>query len=161
MPGKAIPVVIALAMSIAGCNPFRSQAVRVNPEEQQNLYSRWSARIGTPSALRGAIAVAGTAWMQPSEDDGNTDVQVNLSNATPGGVHPWSIHEGLCGQTGDMVGDADDYQPIKIGGDGRGSARATIDFRTPTNGNYFVLVTASEFNQETVLACGNFAPPTP
>jgi hypothetical protein len=30
----------------------------------------------------------------------------------------------------------------------------------PTSGNYFVTVSASAANAETVVACGNLAPPT-
>ena len=59
----------------------------------------------------------------------------------------------------EAFGPAAAYQALKIGDDGRGNANATIAERTPTWGDYSVVVYASAANAETVVACGNLAPP--
>ena len=48
---------------------------------------------------------------------------------------------------------------IKVGGDGRGAATATV-LTTPTSGSYFVTVQSSAANPEMIVACGNLAAPT-
>ena len=84
-----------------------------------------------------------------------------MTNAVPGGLHPWELHLGQCGADQGVFGSAADYKAIQIGKDGQGTAAATVSMPTPTYGNYFVLLHASSGNRETVIACGNMAPPAP
>ena len=51
------------------------------------------------------------------------------------------------------------YQPLRIGDDGRGEAGVTVGGATPASGDYFVTVSASAGTPETVVPCGNLAPP--
>ena len=150
----------ALALVVVACNPFHREPVT---EVTRDVYAnaRWRASLVTPAALVGAIQINGAAIMQPNNKNGAaTDLSLTIANATPGGVHPWQVHRGQCGTDDGLVGAASSYPSIKIGSDGRGSALATIAMTTPTTGSYFVTLLASNVNSETVLACGNLAPPT-
>jgi len=145
----------ATAVLAAAC----AQSVRVNRDANYN--TRWHGTLTSPSYLAGAVQITGTASMAPGTDGKKTTVTVNVTNATPGGLHPWEIHQGQCGSDQGVFGPMDEYKPVKIGGNGKGQADATISLPTPTYGNYFVLLHASPENRETVVACGNLAPPAP
>ena len=51
------------------------------------------------------------------------------------------------------------YKPLKIDDDGRAETGVTVPGATPDSGAFFVTVAASAANPETVVACGNLAPP--
>lgn len=150
--------VAASTLVLGACNPFHHDpAVAVTPDAYQN--TRWRGSLVTPATLAGAVQINGTVIMQPGKSGGTTDLSVNLGNATPRGVHPWQLRRGQCGMDEGVVGSAASYPSIKVGDNGRGSAVASISMTTPTSGNYFVTVQASAANPETVVACGNLAPP--
>lgn len=145
-------------LALAACNPFsRSPVTEVSRDANAN--ARWNATLVTPTELAGAVQLRGTATMQPGENDESTHFSIRVTNATPGGMHPWQVHRGRCNADGGVFGRAEDYGTIKIGNDGRGETGATIDERTPTTGDYFVVVYASAENPSTIVACGNLAPP--
>ena len=151
----------ALTLVACGCNPFhRQHAVEVSNGDV-NLNSRWHANLASPADLAGAVQMKGSATMAPSAAGGKTTVTLDVLNAAPGGVHPWAVHRGQCGADDGVFGTAESYQPVKIEGDGHGSTVATIPVETPTTGKFFVSVRASAGNRETIVACGNLAPPTP
>lgn len=151
----------ALAFVAWGCNPFHHQgAVEVSTGDV-NLNSRWHANLASPAELAGAVQMKGSATMAPNASGGKTTVSLDVSNASPGGVHPWAVHRGQCGSDDGLFGAAELYQPVKIESDGHGSAVAVIPIETPSSGSFYVSVRASAANAETVVACGNLAPPTP
>ena len=151
----------AMALAVWGCNPFhRQHAVEVSNGDV-NLNARWHANLATPAELAGAVQMKGSATMAPSAAGGKTTVTLDVANAAPGGIHPWAVHRGQCGADDGVFGSAESYQPVQIDGDGHGSAVATIPVETPTAGKFFVSVSASAGNRETIVACGNLAPPTP
>ena len=94
------------------------------------------------------------------KDPGQTRAHVEVSNAVPGGQHPWHVHRGQCGSDQGVFGPADAYKPLKVSGDGRASENATLSVALPKSGSYFVNVHASAKNMSTIVACGNLAPPS-
>ena len=149
----------ASTLAFAACNPFhRDPVVEVTRDSNQN--SRWRAELVTPAGLAGAVQIKGSATMVPDGNRDKTRVAIDVSNATPGGVHPWQLHRGQCGSDEGTVTNADQYKSIKINDEGRATGSATVDFETPTTGNYYVSVGASGANAETIVACGNLAPPS-
>ena len=148
------------ALTLTSCNPFRHEpAVEVSTKDE-NLNSRWHANLATPADLAGAVQMTGSASMAPSTESGNTTVVLDLTNATPGGLHPWQLHRGQCGADEGVVGSVDEYQAAKVGRDGHATSSANLPLDTPTRGNYFVIVRASAANNAVTVACGNLAPPT-
>jgi hypothetical protein len=147
------------ALALAACNPFHREPV-TEVSRDANVNARWRGSLVTPATLAGAVQMNGAATMQPGRGGSETDVSLNLANATPRGRHPWQVHRGQCGADEGILGDAGAYRPIEIGDDGRGRATATVPMPMPTTGSYFVTVRASAANAETVVACGNLAPPT-
>jgi hypothetical protein len=156
-----MPIVVGLALSavmLAGCGGHK--AVEINPQEQV-VGSRWNASLATPTELAGAIQVKGNAWMgADSKDPSRTLAHVSISNAAPGGQHPWHVHIGSCGSDQGIFGPTNAYSPLKVNGDGQAQSDAVLPVALPREGQYFVTVHASAANMGTILACGNLAPPS-
>ena len=151
-------------LALAACNPFRSPlkqapVVQVTTRDA-NANARWTGTLASPSALAGAVQMKGSAAMTPGSNGGNTSVSIDLSNASPGGVHPWQLRHGQCGQDGGVFGLADAYKTLKVDEQGRASGAVTVPLVMPTEGRYYVSVAASAANPEMVVACGNLAPPS-
>jgi hypothetical protein len=155
-PARRIALSLLLVVASA-CNPFRQQTPVEISASDTSSGSRWNATLATPSALAGALDLRGTAWMAPS--GGHTLAGVSISNAAPGGTHPWHIHEGQCGGNGAIVGPPDAYPPLNVASDGTASAQANLPIPLPQSGQYYVNVHASSDNMGTIIACGNLAPP--
>jgi hypothetical protein len=153
---------IAAVLTFAACNPFRSplkQDPVVEVTRDANLNSRWSGSLASPANLAGAVQIRGVASMTPATQ-GGAQVNLDLSNATPGGVHPWQLRRGQCGADEGEFGQSDKYQAVKINDQGRGSSNAVVSETMPTDGRFYVRVGASAANAETVVACGNLAAPS-
>ena len=154
---------VGAALTVSACNPFRSPfkqepVVRVNAGDV-NANTRWNAVLATPAGLAGAVQIKGVATMAPASNASNTVVSVNLSNATPGGLHPWQLHRGQCGADEGVWGSQDAYKVLKVDNSGRASGSVTVPAVMPMTGLYYVSVSASAANPETIVACGNLAPP--
>jgi hypothetical protein len=153
-------LVLASLFSVAACNPFHHDPVS-EVKQDANVNSRWRASLVSPAALAGAVQIKGSGSMQPTGKNGEgTLLSVSISNATPGGVHPWQVRRGQCGADEGAFSSGAHYQPVKVGDDGRGEAGITVPGATPEVGEFFVTVAASAANPETVVACGNLAPPS-
>ena len=149
-------IVVALAASSCGGR----QAVEINPDTQP-IANRWNGTLSSPPELAGVSAIGGSAWMGPDEKNADrTLAQVLLSNAVPGGEHPWHVHRGRCGADQGIFGPAESYKPLKVGSNGRASGKAELQVPTPKSGEYFVNIHASAKNMRTIVACGNLAPPS-
>ena len=83
-------VLSAAILAVAGCNPFRrSPAVEMSGADEI-LNSRWNGTFAGPASLAGAVQMSGTATMASSGTARMTHVTLELSDATPGGEHPWA-----------------------------------------------------------------------
>lgn len=154
-----VPLVL---LAGAACNPFhKDPAVSVSAKDA-SLNSRWHANLASPASLAGVVQMNGSASMAPAAGGTGTVVRIDLANAAPGGVHPWDAHAGQCGAGMDLgvFGSSDGYKLLKVDGEGRATGSAEVPVRTPEAGEYFVVVRASVANPETIVACGNLAPPT-
>jgi hypothetical protein len=146
------------AVALQSCGGH--QAVQISPDAQ-SVATRWNGTLSSPPALAGVSAIRGAAWMGMDEKHPDqTAAHVDISNAVPKGVHPWHVHRGKCGADQGILGSADAYQPLKVDGDGRASSTATLQIPEPKTGEYFVNVHASAANMNTIVACGNLAPPS-
>lgn len=158
---RFLTATLTLALA-TGCNPFhREPAVQVSARDA-TLNTRWHANLASPASLAGAVQMNGSASMAPGRDGTSTRITVDLANATPGGLHPWAAHAGQCGLGMDdgLFGPGESYTPLRVGADGQASVTATVKLPTPTSGQHFVVIYASAANPETIVACGNLAPPT-
>jgi hypothetical protein len=157
------PALVAALFALGACNPFRSpfkqQPVVQVSTGDVNSNSRWHGSLTSPASLAGAVQINGTATMTPGSSTGNTYVRVNLSNASPGGAHPWQLRRGQCGQDDGVFGPPEAYRTLVVDDQGRAASVATVPLVMPVDGSYYVRVGASAANAETVVACGNLAPP--
>lgn len=120
--------------------------------------NEWKASLFTPSGLAGAMQVRGTAvWAR--DGDAKSIATVSISNATPGGLHPWHVHRGRCGDNGPIVGDASAYKPLAVDAKGAAAATAHLNVPIPDRDSYSVNVHALATNMGTIISCGNLAPP--
>jgi hypothetical protein len=153
-------VIGALVVTTAGCNPFhRAPPVEMSAADA-NVNTRWHGTIASPSRLAGMVQMRGSATMEPAASEGVTTVNLELSNAAPGGEHPWSLHQGACDRDRGMVGELPGFNSIRIGNDGRGESTATVKMHSPTSGAYSVWVAASPANASQVVGCANLAQPS-
>lgn len=150
-------ILLAMAIGVSGCNPFRSQPnTQLEASEAERRYE-WRAALFTPAELAGAMQVRGNAtW---SRDGDASRVTLGISNATPGGSHPWYVRYGRCGENGQIVGDASAYKPLQVDNNGNASATARLSMGLPAGGNYYLTVHALATNLATIISCGNLAPP--
>jgi hypothetical protein len=148
---------LSVGVVLAGCH----RSVEINPSPAIPMASRWNATLASPTNLAGAVQVRGSAWMAPVSrtDSSRTLVAIDIMNATPGGLHPWAVHQGQCRSDEGVFGSPSAYPPLHVKGDGTASAHTTLSIPVPTSGNYYVSVVASPSNTQTVIACGNFAAP--
>ena len=153
-----VAVSLALAaIALASCGGH--QSVEINPNTAP-VAGRWNGVLATPPELAGIVQVSGQAWMGPDPKDlDKTQASVSISNAVPGGRHPWHVHRGQCGTDKGILGPPDAYPPLKVEKDGRASTTTTLPIGFPKTGEFFVNVHASSKNMSTIVACGNLAPP--
>jgi len=164
---RQIPLVLVAAvgtLAVLGCNPFRSP-MKQDPvvevtRRDANVNARWHGTLASPSALAGAVQMKGSVAMSPGTTSGHTRVTIELSNASPGGLHPWQLHHGQCGMDAGMFGSADGYKALKVDDEGKASDAVTVPLAMPVDGQFYVSVGASAANPETIVACGNLARPT-
>lgn len=116
-------------------------------------------RILVLATLALILAACGVFQPKPADRLSTADV-LKLGNTSPGGVHPWGIHLGLCGADAGVFGALDNYAPLRVGSDGTGTSSATVALNTPITGNDFVSVQGSPANRTLTVACGNLAAPT-
>jgi hypothetical protein len=147
---------IVSAAALAACG---RRSVEIDPNAQP-VTARWNATLASPAQLAGALQLTGSGWMGHREKNASqTHAHVAISNAAPGGQHPWHVHRGQCGDDLGVLGPADAYSVLKVGGDGKASGDADLPLPLPTTGQYFINVHASAANMSTIVACGNLAPP--
>jgi hypothetical protein len=146
-----------LGLALISCGG--RQAVEINPDAQP-LANRWNGTLSSRPELTGVSDIRGQGWMAGDpKEQGQTRAHVEISNAVPGGRHPWHVHRGQCGSDQGILGPADAYQPLKVEDDGRASGTATLPIPVPRSGSYFINIHASPRNMSTIVACGNLAPP--
>jgi hypothetical protein len=152
-------IVAGLIISVALASCGGRKPVEINPDAQ-SMATRWNGSLSAPPELAGVSDIRGQAWMAADpKDSDKTRAHVQVSNAVPGGVHPWHVHLGRCGSDQGILGPADAYKPLKVEGNGRAVSDALLPIPLPKTGNYFVNVHASARNLKTIVACGNLAPP--
>ena len=152
-------VVLAMIVALGGCNPFQRNRppTEIKPSAAL-LRDEWQGSLITPSALAGAMQIRGSArWSRDGAE--SSVVTLTISNATAGGVHPWHVHRGRCGDNGPIVGDAALYKPLAVDATGTASANARLNVPLPGSGDYYVNVHALASNMGTIVSCGNLAPP--
>ncbi len=157
MKTRMVAGLTVLGLSLVSCGG--RQAVEINPDAQ-SLGPRWNGTLSSPPELAGVSQMRGQGWMAADpKDQGKTLAHVEISNAVPGGRHPWHVHRGQCGSDQGILGPADAYEPLKVEGNGRASRNAELSIPLPRSGSYFINIHASPRNLSTIVACGNLAPP--
>lgn len=157
---KSLNVLLFAALVVGtGCSMLGRKSGPELNADYGAVRSRWNATLATPSQLAGVMQLHGTSWW--SHDGTSTSrADIEVTNATPGGVHPWHLHYGRCGSNGAIVGDPAAYELLTINGDGKSAAKAMLSIPLPRGGEYYVNVHAAQSNMGTIIACGNLAAPT-
>src|SRR4051812_33335094 len=147
-----------VALAVTACGGGQ-KAVEINPGTQP-VQNRWNGTISSPPELTGVSDIRGNGWMGPDAKNADrTEAQVSITNAVPGGKHPWHVHRGRCGADQGIFGAADAYKPLEVHNNGRAESSAKLSVPMPRTGEFFVNVHASASNMKTIVACGNLAPP--
>ncbi len=149
---------VAALVATAACNPFHKTSNEIKVQDIP-VGERWNATLATPSSLTGAVQIHGTGYIA-RDPSGSSKAVIHISNATAGGVHPWTVRVGHCGTDNPVFGDLSAYPNLRIDKDGTAQGGALLSVPFPTTGTYSLEVRASPTNMGTVIACGNLAPPT-
>jgi hypothetical protein len=145
---------LAALLAAAACSSVPK--VETDPEtgnvdvdfERIGHHEAWTSTL----AAVGGSGVSGSAGADVADDDTHAATAIR---GRSGGVHPWHIHEGKCGDNGPIVGPASAYPPLRVGADGRAAAMAHLDgVELNEAKNYYVNVHASPTNLGTIVACG-------
>jgi hypothetical protein len=157
-PIRSTVALTALA-TIAACNWFanKPKVGQIDPENA-SPHPAWNATLSTPGGVAGAVDFHGTATLV-AHGSGTSVATITITNAAPGGVHPWHVYRGQCENAGPAVGSATAYAPLTVDGAGTAHAAATLPLDLPISGFYYVAVNASAAHMQTVVACGNLIPP--
>lgn len=147
---------LTMALALTGCGSRPN--TRLDPDAAATRRYEWRGSLVTPASLAGAMQVRGTATWTRRGDYGSM-VTLDLSNATSGGLHPWHIHRGRCGDNGPIVGDPSAYPSLSVNNDGNARATANLDPALPASGEFYVNVHALATNMGTIISCGNLAAP--
>ena len=100
----------------------------------------------------GGSSVGGNAILTPGGNSNQTTANISVSGGTSGGVYPWRIHRGSCGNDMGVVGAADLFPSLAAGTDGTARLMTTLPVATPGSGNFFVALQGSAGQP---IACGN------
>jgi hypothetical protein len=166
IPFPLLAVAAANTFTVTACTvlagPFgRGSAAHVTTRDRT---ARWSGTLAPPATRSGAVPGAGpmqgSAAMRLGPAGWDTYVTVDLANAAPGAVHVWQLRQGRCGQDSGGFGLADAYAPLTVDAQGRAAGAVTVPLLMPTEGRYFVRVSASAADPETIVACANLAAPS-
>ncbi len=144
---------VCAAAALAACTP----RINTNPEtgkvdvDMEPVTQRgevWNAAI----ASQGGSAVRGTTTATVRE--GHTAANISITGGTPGGTHPWHIHEGTCASGGPIVGPANAYAPLQVASNGAATAEAHLMLTLNEARDYHVNVHASPSEMGNIIACG-------
>ncbi len=109
----------------------------------------WRASLSAPSGdIRGTATLAPVTYRE-------TEATLTLAGAIPRTTHAWYVQVGECGYDRGILAGPMAYAPIKVDGQGDGTATVVLPFTVPTTGQYFVSVHGSESESSPVIACGN------
>lgn len=86
---------------------------------------------------------------------GVTSAAINMIGGTPGGTHPWHIHEGTCGSGGPIVGEADAYPALRPNSAGGATATARVRTQLVGGRDYHVNIHRSPQALNEIIGCGN------
>jgi hypothetical protein len=148
--------IAAALLAIPGCS--QTPKVETDPSngrvdvdmEAPGQAETWNATLSSV----GGSGVSGSATARDME--GATHASISIAGARSGGVHPWHIHEGTCGDaTAPVVGPASAYPPLNAGSGGSATAQAHVPVELNEAKNYIVNVHASPSDMGTIIACGD------
>jgi hypothetical protein len=116
-----------------------------------------TARVETVAAPMTPPKDSLTPPAAPAEAGEELRVSVTLSNAPANASLGWGLYTGKCSDTsaGSILGSPTAYSPVKIDGQGNGTATSMVKGAKVAGGNYYVGV---QGDGGKMAACGNLEP---
>lgn len=151
---RSLALVVAASIALAAC---AKRAVEVTTGSTTTTTTttatttQWTATL----APQNGSNVQGTVSVKPGASTDQTLAAVTITGAPAGGVHPWHIHAGKCGDNGPIVGPASAYPNLQADANGTATVNATLPIVTPAGGDFSVNVHLSPAEMGTIVACGN------
>ena len=112
----------------------------------------WDAKLTGQATATTAMAAAGTA--RADVLDGQTTLAVRVTGLTPGGTHPWRVHEGGCNQLGAQFGESFAYPTLQVNDQGVAEGTAKLPALDIAR-KYKVRLFVSPADSTSEVACGN------
>lgn len=146
-PSSTCVLASVLFTFLVGTACTRQAVVETGPRPDAETLT-WTADLQS----RGGSGIEGTVTALSDQD--GTRATLEASGAAAGEAHPWHIHRGACGSGGDIVGDADAYPLLSVGGRGEASAEADLGVILTPGEDYHVNVHQSRERLGEIVACG-------
>jgi hypothetical protein len=146
-------LVASTAVLVAACASSSSQVESPGAIVPSPSTMRWTTSL---EPMNGS-GITGTATVLAGDNPNQTRVDLVINGAQAGGIYPWHVHLGSCGNDQGIVGPANAYPPVAVGADGMGRVLATIPTGLDRSGQYMVNVHKSPQDLGTIVACGNLA----
>ena len=109
----------------------------------------WSAMLQSTegNSVRGSAAVVGV------DANSRSRVVISLAGSRVNAMHPWDIHEGVCGGDGSIVGNSSLYPPVPIGSAGAATMSLELPIQLRSRSRYYVNVHEGPARRR-IVACG-------
>ena len=140
-------IVLGVAL-LAACTAHRTEngGVTINPVS--DVIGNWSSTL-SPQNNSG---ISGTATLQSRA--AGSKVNVHITGAMNGSVHPWHVHRGTCGNDKGIVGGANEYEALTVGADGTAHGEENVPVALGEDETYFINIHKSPSDLTTIVACG-------
>ena len=149
----------------AGCASTQSSSATTSVVGDGRV--RWTASLKPTGQRTGNLAAAdkarayGQVNLTTSVDDPNrTDVNltVDVPSSAVNSLLPWAMLPGRCGSGDVPIMAIQRFQPIEVGGNGRGQLSSSLAMTLPEAGSYHINVYWPGGSQlSDVMTCGNMS----
>jgi hypothetical protein len=154
---------VALASLVVGAACAKTATSSTSSSTQSRGPLRWSGNLQPTQQRTGNLAVTGkqgvygTVLLLPATSSPNRSrVQITVSSqASNSTTYRWALLPGRCGSPTLPTIGFEQFPPIEISNNGRGSLDMEMALTLPTNGQYHVNVYERGQQLSDVLTCSN------
>lgn len=139
---------IAMGLVVLAACTAKQDNGDIDVDPVSDLIGNWSSTL-SPQNNSG---ISGTATLQSRA--AGSKVNVHITGAMNGSVHPWHVHRGTCGNDKGIVGGANEYEALTVGADGTAHGEESIPVGLAEDETYFINIHKSPSDLTTIVACG-------
>ena len=139
---------IAIGLVVLAACTAKQDDGDIDVDPVSDVIGNWSTNL-SPQNNSG---ISGTATLQSRA--AGSKVNVHITGAMNGSVHPWHVHRGTCGNDKGIVGGANEYEALTVGADGTAHGEENVPVALGEDETYFINIHKSPSDLATIVACG-------